>query len=240
MPKSSGPRCRMGSVIRSMIEADSAYGSSVTKPVMPHMTEKAENPANSSLYHGPVRFPKDLEAGDIMTFRDVRPMKTRSIIGKPWWWLTGILALYLTLAGAADRTYMTWCDDAWFATPGINLATNGTFGTPVLDETAVWNARNLRGVNQRTYWFMPLHPVVVAGWTFIAGASLLAVRTLSMLWGLVALAAWFLIVRKFAEPDGMRPALFMAALLAIDFHFLVYAGYGRMDMMTEAYISSAF
>src|SRR5438552_11774787 len=178
--------------------------------------------------------PEELEPDDIMT---IRVMETQSIIGKPWWWLAGIVALYLVLAIAADRTYMPWCDEAWFATPGINLATNGTFGTPVLDETAVWNTRNLRGINQRTYWFMPLHPVVVAGWTFIAGTSLFAVRTLSMMWGLVALAAWFLIVRKLAEPDGMRPALFMAFLLAIDFQFVWYAGVGRMDMMTEALLS---
>src|SRR5882724_12881265 len=112
----------------------------------------------------------------------IRVTETQSIVGKPWWWLAGIVALYLVLAIAADRTYMPWCDEAWFATPGINLATNGTFGTPVLDETAVWNARNLRGVNHRTYWFMPLHAVAVAGWTYIAGANLFAVRTLSMVW----------------------------------------------------------
>jgi hypothetical protein len=167
-------------------------------------------------------------------------METQTIIGKPWWWLAGIVALYLVLAIAADHTYMPWCDEAWFATPGINLASDGTFGTPVLDETAVWNARNLRGVNRITYWFMPLHPVVVAGWTWVAGTSLYAVRTLSMLWGLVALAAWYLIVRKLADPDGTRAALFMAGLLAIDFQFVWYAGVGRMDMMTEALLSCAF
>jgi hypothetical protein len=160
--------------------------------------------------------------------------------GKGWWWLGGIVGLYLVLAIATGRTYMPWCDEAWFATPGINLATDGSFGTPVLDETSVWNARNLRGVNQITYWFMPLHPVAVAGWSIIAGASLYAVRTLSMMWGLVAMAAWFLIVRKLAAPEGMRPALFMAGLLAIDFEFLWCAGVGRMDMMAEAFLASAF
>ena len=55
----------------------------------------------------------------------------------------------------------------------------------------------------------------MAAWTTVAGQTLVAVRTLSMLWGLVAMLAWFLIVRKLAEPDGVRPALFMAALLAV-------------------------
>ena len=167
-------------------------------------------------------------------------MGTQPVAGKPWWWLAGIVAIYLVLAMAMDRTYMPWCDEAWFATPGINLAANGTFGTPVLDETAVWNQRNLRGVNRITYWFMPLHPLAVAAWSFLAGTSLLAVRTLSMMWGLLALAAWFLTVRKLAEPDGTRAALFMAGLLAIDFEFQWCAGQGRMDMMAEALLASAF
>src|SRR5215472_15098463 len=107
----------------------------------------------------------NLGADDIMTFR---LMETRTIIGKPWWWLSAIVTIYVALAISADRTYMPWCDEAWFATPGINLSTNGTFGIPVLDETAVWNERNLRGVNRINYWFMPLHPVVIAGWTWIA------------------------------------------------------------------------
>src|SRR5215831_3809307 len=179
----------------------------------------------------------NLGADAIMT---ILPMELQTIIGKPWWWLTAIVTMYLVLAISADRTYMPWCDEAWFATPGINIASNGTFGTPVLDETAGWGGRNLRGVNRVTYWFMPLHPVVIAGWTFIAGTSLYAVRTLSTLWGLVALASWILIVRKLAAPDGIRPALFMAGLLALDFQFIWYAGEGRMDMMTEALLSSAF
>ena len=121
---------------------------------------------------------------------------------------------------------MPWCDEAWFATPGINLATNGTFGTPVLDETAAWNdaqpARRKPASRTgscrciRWWWRMD----------FVAGTSLFAVRTFSMMWGLVALVAWFLMVRKLAEPDGTRPALFMAALLAVDFQFVWYAGVG--------------
>jgi hypothetical protein len=161
-------------------------------------------------------------------------------VGKHLWWLAAIGALYLALATAAVHTYMPWVDEAWFATPGLNLAANGAFGTSTLDETAAWKHLDLRGINRFTYWIMPLHPLAVAGWTFIGGTSLFAVRTLSMLWGLVALAAWFLFVRKLAEPGGLRPALFMAALLAMDFEFIQCAGTARMDMMTEAMLSSAF
>jgi hypothetical protein len=166
-------------------------------------------------------------------------METRTFVGKPWWWLAGIFAVYLVLAVSLNHTFMPWCDEAWFASPGLNLVSTGSFGTPVLDETAAWNQRNLRGVNRITYWFMPLHPLVVAAWSFVAGSSLMAVRTLSTLWGLVALAAWFLTVRKLAEPYGSRAAIFMAALLAIDFQFQWSAAQGRMDMMTEALLASS-
>ena len=167
-------------------------------------------------------------------------MVSRTQIAKPWLWLTGIIVVYLALAISMDHTYLPWCDEAWFATPGLNLAHDGSFGTSALDETAAWKMRNLRGVNRITYWIMPLHSVAVGAWSFIAGTSLMAVRSLSMAWGLVALAAWFLSVRKLAGPDGLRPALFMAGLLAIDFQFQWCAAQGRMDMMTEALLACSF
>ena len=167
-------------------------------------------------------------------------MGTQPVAGKPWWWLAGIVAVYLALAISMAHTFLPWCDEAWFATPGFNLASNGTFGTPVLDETSSWGRRDLHGVNRITYWIMPLHPLAVAAWSLLAGTGLMAVRALSTLWGLWALAAWFLAVRKLAAPDGTRAALFMAGLLAVDFQFQWTAGQGRMDMMTEALLASAF
>ena len=154
------------------------------------------------------------------------------------WGLAAVLLLYLVLAVSLDRTFLPWCDEAWFASPGLNLVAKGQFGTSVLDETAVWGLRNLRGLHTHTYWFMPLHPLIVAGWILIAGSSLFALRLLSAAWGVVALLAWYLTARKLS--GEVRPALFAVALLAIDFQFLWCAGEARMDMMTEAFIASSF
>ncbi|HET8824773.1 MAG TPA: hypothetical protein VFM77_06570, partial [Terriglobales bacterium] len=96
-------------------------------------------------------------------------MVSRTQIAKPWWWLAGIVVVYLVLAISMDHTYLPWCDEAWFATPGLNLAHDGSFGTSALDETAAWKMRNLRGVHRITYWIMPLHSVAVAAWSFVAG-----------------------------------------------------------------------
>lgn len=149
-----------------------------------------------------------------------------------------MLAVYLCLAVGLDRTFLPWCDEAWFATPGLNLVAKGQFGTSVLDETATWGARNLKGIRTRTYWIMPLHPLLVGAWSLIAGRSLFAIRMLSTAWGVVALLAWFVTARKLA--GEVRPALFAMALLAIDFQFVWCGAEGRMDMMTEALIASSF
>jgi 4-amino-4-deoxy-L-arabinose transferase-like glycosyltransferase len=154
------------------------------------------------------------------------------------WWLAAILLVYLVLAAGLARTLQPWCDEAWFASPGLNLVAKGQFGTSLLDETSGWGQRNLKGIRTHTYWILPLHPLLVAAWTLLFGNSLFAIRLLSTAWGIVALLAWYLFAGKLSgEP---RAALFAAALLAIDFQFLWSAGEARMDMMTEALIASSF
>ena len=111
---------------------------------------------------------------------------------KAGWWLAAILLVYLALAVSLDRTVLPWCDEAWFASPGLNLVAKGNFGTSVLDETSGWGQRNLTGIRTHTYWILPLHPLLVAGWSMIMGSSLFAIRLLSTAWGLVALLAWYL------------------------------------------------
>jgi Dolichyl-phosphate-mannose-protein mannosyltransferase len=157
---------------------------------------------------------------------------------KTGWWLAAILVVYLALAVGLEHTLLPWCDEAWFATPGLNLASKGQFGTSVLDETSGWGQRNLKGIQTHTYWILPLHPLLVAGWSLVAGKSLFAVRLLSTAWGIVALLAWYAVARKLS--GEARAALLAMGLLAVDFQFLWSAGVGRMDMMTEALMASSF
>lgn len=127
---------------------------------------------------------------------------------------------------------MPWCDEAWFSSPALNLVTNGQMGTPVLDSTAVWNSRDLTLINRYTYWVMPLYSFSQSFWLRIFEFSLFTVRLYSVMWGLVALAVWWLVVRRLAGNPAV--AFLTAALMAVDFTFLWGASVGRMDMMCEA------
>ena len=144
----------------------------------------------------------------------------------------GTMAVYLALAIATARTLMPWCDEAWFSGPALQLLRLGSMGTPVLDPTAVWHDRVLTGIGQYTYWITPLYPFSQFLWFHVAPFGLLSVRMYSVLWGMVALAAWFALVRKLSGDQGL--ALLAMALVAVDSAFLRSAGAGRMDMMCAA------
>src|SRR6266700_2491853 len=101
-----------------------------------------------------------------------------------------IAMLYLVLAVLCARTLMPWCDEAWFSGPALNLVTRGHMGTPVLDSTAVWNSRDLILINRYTYWIMPLYSFSQSFWLRVFNFSLFTVRLYSVMWGLLALAAW--------------------------------------------------
>jgi 4-amino-4-deoxy-L-arabinose transferase-like glycosyltransferase len=143
-----------------------------------------------------------------------------------------IVVVYLILAVACARTLIPWCDEAWFSGPAYNLITHGYMGTPVLDPTAGWFIRDLTRIDRYTYWMVPLYPLSQALWFQFFHFGLMTVRLYSVFWGLVALAAWFLVVKRIT--GDTRIGLLTAALLATDFTFLWGAGVGRMDMMCEA------
>jgi 4-amino-4-deoxy-L-arabinose transferase-like glycosyltransferase len=158
------------------------------------------------------------------------PRRSRTIAGL----LLVVAALHLALAVGSALTKRPWSDEAWFASPALNLATKGFMGTTVLETEGLW----LRGIERRTYWVMPLYLVGQAGWYRLVGFSLLKMRLLSAVWGLVALAAWWQIVR--ALFGSRRLAVLAAALLACDYIFVMAASFGRMDMMSAALGSAAF
>jgi hypothetical protein len=144
----------------------------------------------------------------------------------------GILGVYLALAIATARTLMPWCDEAWFSGPALDLLRWGSMGTPVLDPTATWHGRNLTGIGQFTYWITPLYPFSEYLWFHVMPFGLFTVRLYSVLWGLAALVAWWMLVRKLSGEAGV--ALLAMAFVAVDAEFLWGAGAGRMDMMCAA------
>jgi hypothetical protein len=158
--------------------------------------------------------------------------------GKMFGALAAVLALYLLLATASMVSLRPWCDEGWFSSPAWNLLTRGNMGTSVLDPTASWRSVNLAGINQYTYWIMPLYPVAEAAWYKATGFGLFSMRAFSVLWGFIALVTWFLFLQSLT---GDFAAAFLAAwIAAIDFQFLWSASAGRMDMMAAALSFSAF
>ncbi|HEY1206448.1 MAG: glycosyltransferase family 39 protein [Bryobacteraceae bacterium] len=143
------------------------------------------------------------------------------------------LAVWTGLAVSLAASNAPWSNEAWCAIPAVNLATHGYMGTTVLVSKGSW----LVGIERHTYWIMPLHPLVQAAWYKLVGFSLFRQRLLSVLFGALALLAWFVIVLRLS---GRYYAAFIACLAAgFERNFLNAAANGRMDMMAAALGASA-
>ena len=143
-----------------------------------------------------------------------------------------LLLLFIVLASLSAHVNLPWSDEAWCASPALNLIAHGNFGTSVLDPTAGFRNDNLTGITRHTYWIMPLYPLAQAVWYSVAGFSLMHLRYLSIAWGLVALLSWYRIL-IILSGDG-RVATLALGLMAVDFTVIWSASVGRMDMMAAA------
>jgi 4-amino-4-deoxy-L-arabinose transferase-like glycosyltransferase len=153
-------------------------------------------------------------------------------------WAAGaILLIFVFAAGSVVLTKKPWVDEAWFAGPALELVTQGRMGTPLLDPAGshlrLYNpTADLRGINQRTYWVMPVHLLQLAAWAKIFGFSIISMRAPSVFWGLIALVSVGVLVRRL-YPDR-RAALIAMAVLAVDFGFVDSSADVRMDMTCAA------
>lgn len=139
-----------------------------------------------------------------------------------------ILATYLALSVATALTQLPGTDEGFFANPAFNLLTKGKFATTVLETYGT----PFEGMQSHTYWIMPLQPLTLSFWYRVFGFGLFSTRSLSIVWGLVALLSWFIIVRSLFKRTSL--ALLVAALLAVDYIFIVCASFGRMDIMSAS------
>jgi len=137
-----------------------------------------------------------------------------------------ILAIFLTLTVGTALTEIPGTDEGFFANPAFNLLTKGRFATTILETFAT----PFKGMDRHTYWIMPLQPLTLSFWYRLFGFSVLSTRSLSIVWGLVALASWFIIVRSLFKRTWL--ALLVLALLACDYIFIVCSSSGRMDIMS--------
>jgi len=144
-----------------------------------------------------------------------------------------IVLVYLVLGLTDVITRAPWCDEAWFGNPAYNLAYKGFMGTTVLDPASgTWKSVRLTGIDRHTYWVMPLNLLLNAAGFRVFGFSIFSMRLLSLAWGLIALCAWGAILWKLTG----EPLLTLGSLglIAVDYHFLLQASDGRMDVMTVA------
>jgi hypothetical protein len=146
----------------------------------------------------------------------------------------GAVLLYVLLAFGSVLTKRPWCDEAWFASPALDLIVNGRMGTHVLEPTGTHlsllkSGARLDRIDQHTYWVMPLHFLVLALWFKVFGFSLTVLRLPAVVWGLAALGAWYAIVRRLGGSREL--AALTLFFIGIDYAFVNSASDGRMDMM---------
>ncbi len=144
-----------------------------------------------------------------------------------WFVLALILAAYCGLALLSAITSRPNGDEGLFADPAITLITKGYMGTPVREQTP-----GLPGLERWTYWVMPLHLVVLAGWYKIFGIGLMQMRILSIVWGSVCLAALISLVWRLGL--DLWVVVVAAALSATDYIYVGASASGRMDGMAAA------
>jgi 4-amino-4-deoxy-L-arabinose transferase-like glycosyltransferase len=134
---------------------------------------------------------------------------------------------HIGLSVAHSLTQRPWSDEGAMACPAYDLLTRGSMGTTLWEEAG----SAFVGVNRHTYYIMPLHPLMQAAWYRFTGVSLVSMRLLSLFWALVALAAWFLIMRRLFD---LSLASLTVSLIALDYFVLTDSSFGRMDMMSVA------
>jgi hypothetical protein len=146
-----------------------------------------------------------------------------------------LVVAYLLLMIGRVLTSVPYVDEAWYSMPAWNLEQNDSIGTPSLepsDSPMPGMDVSLLRVRQHTYWMMPLPLVLQAGWYKIFGYSVFTLRFFSLCWGLVALAAWFVLMRQLFG-NSVLPEL-AVLLIATDGVFMARAPFGRMDIMSAA------
>lgn len=142
--------------------------------------------------------------------------------------LLAIVALFVGLTIWTSLTTRPESDEGSFASPALNLAQNGHFGTTVLET----EKSKLTRINERTYWVMPLFLLNAAAAFKTFGFSLLAMRSVSIFWGAILLIAWHYIVFKFSGKTTY--AAVCTALMGCHYVILSNASIARGDTMCAA------
>jgi 4-amino-4-deoxy-L-arabinose transferase-like glycosyltransferase len=146
--------------------------------------------------------------------------------------MLAVLVIFVASCAGSIRTTLPWCDEGWFADPAYNLLVRGVMANSTLDPTFGFGASRVTGIDRHTYWVMPLYILAQSAWYRLIGFDLFSMRTLSLVWSLAALAAWYFTLRVLLHDRDIATAA--VAFIALDFHFIWASTTGRMDMMALA------
>src|SRR5215510_9284858 len=126
-----------------------------------------------------------------------------------WLLMAASATLFIALTVGHTITQRPWSDEGWFANAAYNLAANGFMGTTVFEPS-----EQLKGIQTRTYWVMPLYLALESAWLKMVGFSLFKYRLLSLFFGLIGLAAW---------------------LVGLDYYYISSSSFGRMDIICATF-----
>lgn len=160
-----------------------------------------------------------------------------SVIGKlagKRWSLLLPVAFLVALAIVRALTVPPWCDEAWFASPSINLATRGFMGT------TIFACEPLQGLSEHTFWQLPLGFITEAGWFTVFGVGLFQLRALSIFWGVIGLISLFFIAKHLSLNN--KKVIFITILLvATNWYYVKGTSDGRLlDIMSASLSFAAF
>ena len=166
-----------------------------------------------------------------LTQADKPAARTRGIAA---WWsarhtLVIAVAAFLILSIGYAKTKKPWLDEGLNASAAYSLDAHGQFAIPQLEESGMTITARIPEIQHYCYIYGPDYMFAAAAWMKVFGYGLMQIRMFSILWALLAMAAWFVIIERLTE-DRFAAALGVI-LLAVNYQFIVEAANGRFDMM---------
>ena len=151
----------------------------------------------------------------------------------PWWnvrrTLVTAIAAFLILSIWYAKTKKPWLDEGLNASAAYSLVAHGQFAIPQLEESGMTITARIPEIQHYCYIYGPDYMFAAAAWMKVFGYGLMQIRMFSIMWALLAMAAWFRIIERLTR-DRVAAALGVV-LLAVNYQFIVEAANGRFDMM---------
>ena len=143
--------------------------------------------------------------------------------------IAGLFILFVGLSLLRIHTERPYGDEAYFATPGLNLIRHGYMGASNIDPT---NPIQI-GIDRHSYWTVPLYFLMTAAWYKLVGFELFRARLLPLLFSVAGLVALYFAARKLT--GSFRIGWLAAALTGLTFPYIWSAAINRMDSACLAF-----